>query len=196
LPYVAVEEAMEDSQLIRISKFLSKYLRHEPERLGITLELGGWVSVDVLLRAAAAHGVPLTRAELEEVVARNDKQRFAFDETGLRIRANQGHTVPVDLQLESATPPSVLYHGTSEGVAPFIRREGLRKMQRNHVHLSADVDTAVRVGRRHGRPVIFLVDAAAMAHDGFTFYRAENGVWLVDSVPPRYLRELPPQASK
>src|SRR5262245_58830530 len=109
---------MEESQLIRISKFLSKYLRHEPELLGITLEPGGWVSVDVLLQAAAAHGMPLTRDQLKEVVACNDKQRFAFDETGRRIRANQGHTVAVDLQLQPATPPNVLYHGTSEGAAP------------------------------------------------------------------------------
>jgi putative RNA 2'-phosphotransferase len=186
---------MEESELIRISKFLSKHLRHQPERLGLTLVPGGWVSVEELLRAAAAHGVPLTRQELEEVVARNDKQRFSFDETGLRIRANQGHSVPVDLQLEPAAPPSVLYHGTSEAAAPAIRREGLRKMRRHHVHLSPDVATALRVGRRHGRPVVFVVDAAALARDGFTFYRAENGVWLVESVPPRYLRELPPDAS-
>lgn len=186
---------MEESQLIRISKFLSKHLRHEPESLGITLEPGGWVSLDVLLRAAAAHGMPLTRAELEEVVARNDKQRFAFDETGLRIRANQGHSVPVDLQLEPATPPDTLYHGTSENAVSAIRRDGLQKMQRNHVHLSADMATALRVGRRHGRPIVYLVDAAAMVGDGFLFYRAENGVWLVDNVPPKYLRELPPEDS-
>ncbi len=184
---------MEESRLIRISKFLSKYLRHDPEALSITLEPGGWIDVATLLRAAAARGMAITRAELDEVVARNDKQRFAFDESGLRIRANQGHTVPVDLQLEPTTPPGVLYHGTSEAAAPSIRREGLRKMQRNHVHLSADVETAVRVGRRHGRPIVFLVDTAAMVRDGFVFYRAENGVWLVDNVPPRYLRELPPE---
>ncbi len=187
---------METSRLVRISKFLSKHLRHQPEQLGLTLEPGGWVSVDDLLRAAASHGMPITRAELEEVVADNDKQRFSFDESGQRIRANQGHTVEVDLQLEVATPPSVLYHGTAASVADAIRVEGLRKMRRHHVHLSADTVTAERVGRRHGRPVVFLVDAAAMTRDGFTFYRSENGVWLVESVPPQYLRELPADASE
>jgi putative RNA 2'-phosphotransferase len=179
-----------DARLVRASKFLSKYLRHAPDKLGLTLAPGAWVSVAALLAAAARHGMPLTRAELDEVVARNNKRRFSYDETGERIRANQGHSVAVDLQLEPAVPPDLLYHGTGERTAEAIRREGLRKMRRHHVHLSPDVATALMVGRRHGRPVVFEVRAAALHAVGSPFYRSENGVWLVDAVPPGYLRLL------
>lgn len=179
---------MDEARLVRISKFLSKHLRHAPERIGLALEPGGWVEVDALLAACARAGLTLTRAELDEVVERNNKRRFAYDPTGERIRANQGHSVEVDLQLAPRTPPDVLYHGTGERAVEAIRREGLRKMRRHHVHLSPDVQTALVVGRRHGRPVVFAVDASTMARDGFIFYRSENGVWLVDAVPPAYLR--------
>lgn len=179
---------MDEGRLVRVSRFLSKHLRHQPGRIGLTLAPGGWVAVDALLAACARAGMPLARAELEEVVARNNKQRFAFDETGTRIRASQGHSVPVDLELEPREPPPALYHGTGAGAVAAIQREGLRKLRRHHVHLSPDVATAVMVGRRHGRPVVFAVDATRMRRDGFTFFRSENGVWLVDAVPPRYLR--------
>ncbi len=179
---------MDEARLVRASKYLSKHLRHQPERLGLTLAPGGWVEVAALLAACAAHGMPLTRAELDEVVARNNKQRFAYDETGTLIRANQGHSVDVDLQLEPAVPPPVLYHGTGHAAVEAIRREGLRRMRRHHVHLSSDVATATTVGARHGRPVVFAVDAAAMHRAGFVFYRSANGVWLVERVPPQYLR--------
>ena len=181
---------MDDARLVRISKFLSRHLRHEPARLGLTLEVGGWVPVAALLEGCARVGFPLTRAELAEVVARSDKRRFAFDESGARIRANQGHSVPVDLALQPETPPDVLFHGTSEGTADAIRRSGLRKMRRHHVHLSPDVETARRVGARRGRPVVLAVDAAAMARDGAVFYRSANGVWLTDLVPADYLRAV------
>jgi len=181
---------MEERRLVRASKFLSKYLRHQPEALGLALAPGGWVEVGALLAACARHGMPLSRAELEEVVAGNNKRRFAFDETGGRIRANQGHSVEVDLQLEPTPPPEILYHGTGECAVAAIQRAGLRKMRRHHVHLSADVATALNVGRRHGRPVVFEVAAGRMSSDGFAFYRSENGVWLVDAVPPEYLRLL------
>jgi putative RNA 2'-phosphotransferase len=179
---------LDDARLVRTSKFLSKHLRHQPARLGLTLAPGGWVDVEALLVACAAHGMPITRAELDEVVARNNKQRFGYDETGTRIRANQGHSVEVDLQLEPVAPPAVLCHGTGQGTAEAIRREGLRRMRRHHVHLSPDVATATAVGARHGRPVVFAVDAAAMHAAGFVFYRSANGVWLVERVPPEYLR--------
>lgn len=182
--------SMDERQLVRVSKFLSKHLRHQPERIGLTLEPGGWVAVAALLAACAAHGMAITRAELGEVVARNNKQRFAFDETGERIRANQGHSVPVDLQLEPAQPPATLYHGTGAAAVAAILREGLRKMRRHHVHLSPDIATATRVGARHGAPVAFAVDAAAMSQAGRTFYHTANDVWLVDAVPPDYLRVL------
>jgi putative RNA 2'-phosphotransferase len=181
---------MDAERMVRISKYLSRHLRHRPERLGLVLEPGGWVSVDALLEACRRERHPLSRAELDEVVARNDKQRFSFDETGGRIRANQGHSVEVDLQLQPIEPPPVLYHGTGHGSVPTIRQEGLRRMRRHHVHLSADRETATRVGGRHGRPAVFEIDTARMLADGFVFYRSENGVWLVDAVPPGYLREV------
>ncbi len=178
---------MDDKRLVKVSKYLSKHLRHEPERLGLTLQPGGWIEVEKLLTACAGNRFPVSRAELEEVVDRSDKKRFAFDETGARIRASQGHSVEVDLQLEPVEPPEVLYHGTGHGSAATVRSTGLSKMARHHVHLSADVETATKVGARHGRPVVFAVDAAAMRKDGHTFYRSANGVWLVDNVPPQYL---------
>jgi putative RNA 2'-phosphotransferase len=179
---------MNPSRLVKISKFLSKHLRHQPERLGLNLALGGWVAVDELLAACQTHLFAITRAELEEVVANNDKQRFSFDETKTLIRANQGHSVKVDLQLEPQTPPAILYHGTAQQFVPSILESGLKKMSRHHVHLSQAIDTAKKVGSRRGFPVIFVVNAMAMYQAGFTFYCSDNGVWLVDRVPPEYLQ--------
>ena len=182
-----IEARMDNFRLVKISKYLSKHLRHQPQRLGLTLAPGGWVSVDDLLAACAAHRFPLTRAELEEVVATNDKQRFSFDPTRTRIRANQGHSVAVDLQLAAQVPPDVLYHGTAETAVTSILDSGLLKMSRHHVHLSTDVGTARKVGTRHGRPVVLAIDAAAMERDGFIFYCSDNGVWLVEDIPPEYI---------
>ena len=179
-----------DQRLVRLSKYLSKHLRHQPQRLGLVLLPGGWVAVDDLLAACARNQMPISRAQLDEVVARNDKQRFAFDASGTMIRANQGHSVEVDLGLDPAEPPPVLYHGTGERSANAIMRSGLLPMRRQHVHLSLDIETATRVGARHGRPVVFAVDAASMHRSSHRFYRAENGVWLIDHVPPAYLRRL------
>lgn len=173
--------------MVRISKYLAKHLRHRPDRLGITLDDGGWVEVDTLLEACARNGFPFTRAELEHVVAANDKQRYGFDPTGSRIRAHQGHSVEVDLELPVAVPPDVLFHGTVERFLPQITQEGLRPMNRHDVHLSADLATAERVGARRGKPVVLTVDAAAMSTAGHTFRVSTNGVWLVSAVPPQYL---------
>lgn len=181
---------MDNTRLVKVSKYLSKHLRHQPERLGLVLEPGGWVGVDQLLAACRANNFPITRAELNEVVARNDKQRFSFDASGEMIRANQGHTIEVDLQLEAKAPPTVLYHGTGARSVESILKDGLSKMARYHVHLSGEVETATRVGARHGRPTVFEVDAAAMHSDGYEFYVSANGVWLVDKVPPKYLRKI------
>ncbi|WP_324679305.1 RNA 2'-phosphotransferase [Hymenobacter sp. GOD-10R] len=181
---------MNKSRKVSLSKFLSKYLRHEPEMLGLHLSEGGWVAVADLLEACQRHGQALTHLELSEIVADSDKKRFAFDATGTLIRAQQGHSVSVDLQLAPATPPAVLYHGTVGAALAAIRREGLQKMNRHHVHLSPDVETARRVGARRGKPVILAVDAAALHSAGAVFYESGNGVWLVDQVPPSYLREL------
>ncbi|NTW03737.1 MAG: RNA 2'-phosphotransferase [Oscillochloris sp.] len=179
---------MTEPQLTRISKNLSYHLRHRPDALGLTLGPGGWIAVDELLGALARHGKPVTRAELDEVVARNSKQRFAFDESGTRIRASQGHSVAVDLELAPTEPPAMLYHGTGARAVAAILHEGLRKQQRHHVHLSTDVATAQTVGARHGHPVVLQVNAAAMRVAGHSFYRSANGVWLVDAVPPAFLQ--------
>ena len=181
---------MDEKRLVKVSKYLSKHLRHRPERLGLRLEPGGWVGVEDLLEACARHRFPIGREELREVVERNDKRRFAFDPSGTRIRAQQGHSVPVDLGLEPLVPPPVLFHGTNENVLPAILREGLSPMGRHHVHLSPDPETARKVGARRGRPVVLEVDAGRMGSAGQKFYRTGNGVWLVDAVPPRYLRRL------
>ena len=178
---------MTPETLVKKSKWLSKHLRHSPERIGLVLEEGGWVAVDALLDAARRHKMELSRAQLEEVVRENDKQRFAFDAAKKRIRANQGHSVEVDLQLQPQTPPDVLLHGTGAGNRDSILEGGLHKGRRHHVHLSRDLETALKVGARHGKPLVFRVDALKMHADGFQFFCSDNGVWLVEEVPPQYL---------
>ncbi|OIJ91989.1 RNA 2'-phosphotransferase [Streptomyces colonosanans] len=179
-------ERKDENRTVKVSKYLSKHLRHRPERIGLTLDEGGWVEIDTLLAAAAAHGFRITRDELHHVVATNDKKRFAIE--GTRIRASQGHSVEIDLGLPPATPPAYLYHGTVARNLDAIRAEGLRPMDRHHVHLSPDRETATRVGARRGRPVVLTVDAGAMQRDGHVFHVSANGVWLTKAVPPRYLR--------
>ncbi|MDJ0773364.1 MAG: RNA 2'-phosphotransferase [Mastigocoleus sp. MO_167.B18] len=179
---------MNSTRLIKVSKYLSRHLRHQPEKIGITLKKGGWVKVDELLRACKKNGFPISRWELDEVVANNDKKRFSFDETGNLIRANQGHSVKIDLQLVSQIPPDILYHGTGHKSIESILTNGLSKMSRHHVHLSADITTAQKVGARHGKPIVLLVHAMVMHKNGYLFYCSENGVWLVDNVPPKYLQ--------
>ncbi|GAA2784413.1 RNA 2'-phosphotransferase [Kitasatospora sp. CM 4170] len=178
---------MDEKRTVKTSKMLSRILRHDPGRAGITLDAAGWVRVDVLLAGLAARGTRLTRAELDHVVATNNKRRFAYSEDGLSIRASQGHTVAVDLGLAATEPPAVLFHGTATGNLGAIFRDGLLPMARQDVHLSADTETAVRVGSRHGRPVVLTVDAAAMAAAGHEFRISANGVWLTGAVPPEYL---------
>ncbi len=176
-----------DKRLIRVSKYLAKYLRHAPHELGLELQPGGWVLVDDLLTAAEKHGFPISYDELVDCLETNDKQRFAFDVSGELIRANQGHSVEVDLQLEEREPPESLYHGTVERFLPSILEEGLVRGKRHHVHLSKDVETARKVGARRGKPVILAVDAGRMHRDGHKFLLSANGVWLTDSVAPAYL---------
>jgi putative RNA 2'-phosphotransferase len=177
----------EAENLVRTSKFLSLVLRHRPGMIGVTLDDAGWVDVEELLKGCEARGNRISRELLEEVVARNDKCRFSFSEDGRRIRANQGHTVDVDLGLPPVAPPELLYHGTAEQNLEPILRDGIHRGKRHHVHLSPDRETAITVGRRHGKPVVLVVQSGEMAREGFTFYCSENGVWLVDSVPTRFL---------
>ncbi|MFE7751249.1 RNA 2'-phosphotransferase [Streptomyces sp. NPDC057428] len=177
---------MDERRTVKVSKYLSKHLRHQPDRIGISLDPQGWVAVDELLKACARHGFTITREELDHVVAVNDKKRFMV--AGALIRANQGHTVTVDLGLPPAEPPAYLYHGTVARALDAIRAEGLRPMARHHVHLSPDRATAVRVGARRGVPVVLAVDAGAMHRAGHVFHVSANGVWLTDGVPPDFLR--------
>lgn len=178
---------MSPEQQKRVSKFLSLVLRHRPEVVGIALGSQGWVDVDVLLAALDAHGRRLTRRELDVIVQNNSKKRFLLSEDGRRIRASQGHSVKLDLGYEPVEPPDLLFHGTAERFLDVIRREGLRKMQRHHVHLSANEATAREVGARHGRPVVLRVDAKTMHERGAQFFRSDNGVWLTDAVEPEFL---------
>ena len=182
------------ARLVRLSKWVSLRLRHDPAGIGLTLDAHGWTAVEELMSASARHGVRFTRADLDTVVAGNDKQRFEYDAAGLRIRARQGHSVPVDLGYADADPPDLLFHGTSVRSLAAIRSGGLLPMSRHDVHLSPDRQTARKVGARHGSPVILTVDAAAMARDGHTFRVTGNGVWLTASVPIAYLREDPDAA--
>ncbi|MFN3244557.1 MAG: RNA 2'-phosphotransferase [Planctomycetota bacterium] len=176
---------------MRISKFLSYVLRHRPDTVGIELDEGGWVDVDVLLAAARDHEPELTRGRLEEVVRSSDKQRFVLSDDGRRIRANQGHSVDVDLGLQPIEPPEQLFHGTAERFVDSIFTNGLERRSRHHVHLSADVEVARAVGQRHGRVAILRVASGAMQRDGLAFCRSDNGVWLTAHVAPRYLTRLP-----
>jgi putative RNA 2'-phosphotransferase len=178
---------MADGRDVHISKLLSLVLRHKPERLGLVLDGEGYVDVAELLAACARQGEPFTRADLERVVRENDKQRFAFSADGARIRASQGHSVPVTLGYEPTPPPELLYHGTVARFLEPIRAGGLKPGERQLVHLSADEETARAVAARRGRPVILRVRAAAMAQEGFEFFRSANGVWLTGAVPPRFL---------
>jgi putative RNA 2'-phosphotransferase len=178
---------MNEKQRTRTSKFLSLVLRHEPEKFGLNLDAAGWVDVETLLSSCVKHGHPLSRGELDEVVATNDKKRFAFSEEGRRIRANQGHSVEVSLGYEPQEPPARLLHGTVARFLPSIRANGLRKGERHHVHFSLNEATAWQVGSRRGDSVMLVVDAAAMAAKGHPFFVSANGVWLTDHVPAEYI---------
>ena len=173
--------------MVRLSKFLSLVLRHDPQRIGLELDDAGWANVDALLRQANAAGAPLTREALEQVVAQSDKQRFAFSADGQKIRASYGHSIPISLDLAPVPPPDVLYHGTATRFLASIRRQGLTARRRNYVHLSSDTDTARAVGRRHGEPVVLTVRAPAMDRDGYVFYRSASGIWLTQAVPAAYI---------
>ena len=181
---------MDEKRRTRISKFLSLVLRHKPETINLVLDENGWAAVADLLAKSAQCGNIFTFEELTEVVATNDKKRFSFDRSKTKIRANQGHSIRVEIGFEEKIPPSVLYHGTAERNLGSILKTGLEKRARHHVHLSTDEKTARSVGGRRGKPVIFAVDAAAMRGEDYEFFVSANGVWLVETVPPKFLRVL------
>jgi putative RNA 2'-phosphotransferase len=174
---------------LRLSKFLSLVLRHDPGRIGVALDRAGWIDVEVLLAALAHHGQPIAAEQLVRVVQTSDKRRFALDGSGTRIRANQGHSVAVDLGLTTSIPPDQLFHGTPKRNLDAIMREGLLPGQRHAVHLAPDVETAHRVGARRGAHVALVIDSKAMHTDGHCFTVSANGVWLVPTVPAHYLNE-------
>jgi putative RNA 2'-phosphotransferase len=178
---------MSPKDLVKTSKFLSLILRHEPERFGLKLDAAGWVSVSDLLKAVNANGVSLNLEQLQHIVETSDKKRFAFSEDGTRIRASQGHSVEVDLQYSPQVPPELLYHGTATRFLDSIRQKGLLKMERHHVHLSAETSVTVQVGARHGKPALLTIRAGEMHRAGHVFYLSANGVWLVEQVPPQFI---------
>lgn len=171
---------------VKLGRFLILVLRHDPHAAGITLDEHGWADVNELLAGVNRTGRKIDRVTLERIVRENNKQRYSFNGDGTKIRANQGHSLQVDVELKAAQPPKYLYHGTASRFLPAIQAEGIRKMSRQHVHLSGDFETAMAVGKRHGIPVVITIDAAAMARDGVEFYRSENGVWLCEHVEPKY----------
>lgn len=180
-----------DQQLVRMSKFLSLVLRHKPETIGLRLDENGWAVVDELVQLAQKHDRPLSHALLEQVVAQNDKQRFAYNADKSRVRASQGHSLAVDLDLPPATPPPRLYHGTADRNLDSIREKGLLAGSRQFVHLSIGTQTAISVGQRHGRPVVLTILAAEMAAAGHVFYRSANGVWMTAHVPAAFILQTP-----
>ncbi len=166
----------------QISKFLSLVLRHKPQEINLQLDENGWADTDELIAKSTAHGIALNFDLLEEIVFTNDKKRFSFKDDLSKIRANQGHSVAIDLALTATVPPEKLYHGTVAQFMEVIKVNGLQKMSRQHVHLSTNIDTAKKVGARRGKPVILTVNTIAMQQQGFLFYIADNGVWLTDNV--------------
>lgn len=177
------------SEEVEISKFLSLVLRHKPETIGIELDENGWTDIDFLIEKSTHAGMEITPAILKRIVDTNSKKRFAIDEIHNKIRANQGHSVEVELGYTPQKPPEVLYHGTAEHSVTQILKTGLEKRSRHHVHLSAEVETAISVGKRYGKPFVFQVMAGDMWREGFEFFVSENGVWLTDHVPAAYLKD-------
>ncbi|MCI8975019.1 MAG: RNA 2'-phosphotransferase [Lachnospiraceae bacterium] len=173
-----------------MSKFISLILRHHPEAAYIELDEHGWAEVDKLIEGIRRTGKRINRELLEEIVRTDNKQRYSFNEDKTYIRANQGHSVPVDVGLKEQEPPVFLYHGTAAGFLASIEREGLKPMGRLYVHLSKDVETAVNVGKRHGKPVVLKIHSGDMYRDGQAFYLSENGVWLTKKVVPEYFERL------
>ncbi len=178
---------MREIDIKRISKFLSLVLRHNPGKIGIDMDVNGWVEVNDLIEKCAAKHVRFNKEELEEVVATNDKKRFSFNEDGTKLRANQGHSLAfIEMDFEVVEPPQFLYHGTVGKFMEAIQESGLQKMNRQHVHLSKDKETAIKVAKRRGKPVILTIQSGKMHQDGFDFHCSANGVWLTNEVPPKY----------
>lgn len=182
---------MDNSYNTKLSKFLSLILRHKPEEIGISLDENGWADVLELLSGINNTGRKINIDLLEEIVKTDNKGRYSFNEDKTKIRANQGHSIKVDVELKEIIPPDILYHGTAERFITNIldKKKGLKSMSRLYVHLSKDYDTAIKVGIRHGNPVVLKINAKQMKEDGYTFYLSENGVYMTKSVPYKYLEK-------
>lgn len=180
---------MNETDKKRIGKFLSLVLRHSPETIGIELDEKGWVDVSELIKKCAKHRYVFTITQLEEIVATNNKKRYAFNDSKTKIRANQGHSININLELNPVEPPAYLYHGTATRFLPSIRVKGILKGNRQHVHLSKDKDTAVNVGSRHGKPAVLTIMSGKMYENGILFYCSDNGVWLTDYIDTKYISE-------
>lgn len=176
---------------IKISKFLSLILRHKPEEIGLVLDENGWADVSELISKCIIHGIEINLDILKDIVANNDKKRFAFNnESCTKIRASQGHSIDIDLDYKPSVPPSFLYHGTSVKFVSSILKTGVEKKSRQFVHLSKDFVTAIKVGQRHGKPAVLKIDTSQMQDDGILFYLSDNGVWLTDYVDPKYINKI------
>ena len=179
-----------EKQLTQISKFLSLVLRHQPETISIQLDQNGWTDVNELIERANNYGVKFDREILNHIVETNSKKRFAFNETYDKIRASQGHSVDIELGYTNQKPPEILYHGTGEKSVKSIFESGLEKQSRQHVHLSSEIESAIKVGQRHGKPIVIKILAEQMYNDNFQFFLSDNGVWLTDNVPTKYLKRI------
>lgn len=180
---------LSEKQITQISKFLSLVLRHQPETIDIQLDQNGWTDVKDLIEKANNYGIKFDREILNHIVATNPKKRFAYNDTFDKIRASQGHSVEIELGYTNQKPPEILFHGTAEKFVQSILDTGLDKGNRQQVHLSADFETAIKVGQRHGKPFVFKVLAEKMYNDNFEFFISDNGVWLTDNVPTKYLKQ-------
>jgi putative RNA 2'-phosphotransferase len=178
---------MQSNSDMELGRFISLILRHKPETIGIKIDENGWAYVDELLKGINKSGKKINRDILDRIVEENNKKRYSYNEDKTKIRANQGHSVKVDVELKEVEPLEKLYHGTAARFLDSIRKDGLIKQGRLHVHLSGDEKTAFSVGKRHGKPEVLIINAQAMFEDGYKFYLSENGVWLVESVPVKYI---------
>lgn len=176
-----------DKALVKKSKFLSLVLRHQPEKINLQLDASGWALIDELLIKAKQNGVQIDLLELTEIVENNDKQRFCLSDDGKKIRANQGHSIGVELNLQEQAPPEFLYHGSARKNLQSILQSGIHKGNRHHVHLSNNCESARQVGQRHGKPIVFKILAQEMYQQDFIFYRSPNGVWLVEYIPAEFI---------
>jgi putative RNA 2'-phosphotransferase len=175
---------------VQLGKFLSLVLRHKPETIGLELDQHGWANTQDLLTKMNQHGKKIDMETLERIVQTNNKKRYSFNEDRSKIRANQGHSIAVDVEMREAVPPDVLYHGTAERFLESIKLQGILRMSRQYVHLSETVETAKAVGSRHGKPIILMIDTKTMVQDGYHFWISENGVWQSEDIPWKYVKEI------